>query len=297
MKKIVVIGSLNVDFSLSIDKLPKPGQTIVANNLTISNGGKGANQAYTIGKLGGNVNMIGMVGNDIYGKNLKNSLKKVGVGIKKIISINKETGKAFIQVDHTGENVITIIPGANDLLSKEIIEKNKKTIKAADIILLQLEIPLDTVEYILDVAKDKIIILDPAPADKQIMVFDLSNVYLIKPNETELEILTGIKITDKSTIIEGAKKLLSRGIKNVVVSLAGEGCVLVNDKGVTFFDAIKTDVVDTTAAGDSFIASIALAIASNRTLTESINFATKVASKVVSKKGAQNSIPDRKEIL
>lgn len=298
MKNILVIGSLNTDFSINTNKIPLPGETVNANNLIINNGGKGANQAYTIGKLGGNVSMIGMVGNDIYGKDLIKSLKNVKVNTKGI-SLNKKesTGKAFIYVDKNGENSISIIHGANYAVDKQFIDKNIFLINKADIILMQLEIPLETVNYVLEIAKSKTIILDPAPANKELMNFDLSNVFLMKPNETELATLTGYEIKDDEDVIKACNILLEKGVKNVIASLGSKGCYLVNKNTNKFFNSIKSNAIDTTAAGDSFIASIAFYLSQNKSIEESIIFASKVASIVVTKKGAQNSIPSIKEII
>lgn len=298
MKNILVIGSLNTDFSINTNKIPLPGETVNANNLIINNGGKGANQAYTIGKLGGNVSMIGMVGNDIYGKDLVKSLKNVKVNTKGI-SLNKKesTGKAFIYVDKNGENSISIIHGANYAVDKRFIDKNIFLINKADIILMQLEIPLETVNYVLEIAKSKTIILDPAPANKELMNFDLSNVFLMKPNETELATLTGYEIKDDEDVIKACNILLEKGVKNVIASLGSKGCYLVNKNTNKFFNSIKSNAIDTTAAGDSFIASIAFYLSQNKSIEESIIFASKVASIVVTKKGAQNSIPSIKEVI
>ena len=298
MKNILVIGSLNTDFSINTNKIPLPGETVNANNLIINNGGKGANQAYTIGKLGGNVSMIGMVGNDIYGKDLIKSLKNVKVNTKGI-SLNKKesTGKAFIYVDKNGENSISIIHGANYAVDKSFIDKNIFLINKADIILMQLEIPLETVNYVLEIAKSKTIILDPAPANKELMNFDLSNVFLMKPNETELATLTGYEIKDDEDVIKACNILLEKGVKNVIASLGSKGCYLVNKNTNKFFNSIKSNAIDTTAAGDSFIASIAFYLSQNKSIEESIIFASKVASIVVTKKGAQNSIPSIKEVI
>lgn len=298
MKKILVIGSLNTDFSISVDKIPLPGETVNANNLLVSAGGKGANQAYTIGKLGGKVSMLGMVGKDNYGKKLKQNLKNVNVNVKCIKeSNNTETGKAFINVAKDGENAISIIHGANYMVTPEFILENKKEIDKADIILMQLEIPIDTVKKVLKIAKDKIIILDPAPANNEILNCDLSSVFLIKPNETELAALSGKTITNEDSIMDACKDLLNKGVKNIIVSLGDKGCYLINNNNHKFFPSIKTNTVDTTAAGDSFIASIALLLSQDKTLEEAIEFASKVASIVVTKKGAQDSIPILKEVL
>lgn len=298
MKKILVIGSLNIDFSLDVEKIPMPGETVNAKNININNGGKGANQAYTIAKLGGNVSMLGMIGNDEYGKKLKNSLKDVGVNVKNI-KLNKkgETGKAFINVANNGENAITIVHGCNYDIDINFIDNNKKLIENADIILMQLEIPIETVEYILKIAKDKTIILDPAPANKKIMEMDLKNVFLMKPNETELSTLTNIQIDSDEAIKKAATILMNKGVKNVVVSLGDKGCYLFSENVSKFFPCIKKKTIDTTAAGDSFIASIAFGLSNNKNIDECIELATKVASIVVTRKGAQSSIPSIEEII
>lgn len=297
MKKILVIGSLNTDFSISVDKIPVPGQTVNAEKLIINNGGKGANQAFTIGKLGGNVSMLGMVGNDIYGKDLKSSLYRVNVDTNNIYeSSNNDTGKAFIYVQNNGENSISIIHGANYEIDDKFIEQNRKLIEDADIILIQLEIPLVAVQKVLEIAVGKMILLDPAPADKEIINFPLSNIYLLKPNLTELETLTSCVIKSSEDIINCAKILLNKGIKNVIVSLGKDGSLLVNNDGCKYFKAIPAQTIDTTAAGDSFIASIALQLSQDKSLEESISFATKVASLVVTRKGAQESIPTLEEV-
>lgn len=298
MKKVLVIGSLNIDFSVSVDKIPYPGETVNANSLLINNGGKGANQAYTIGKLGGNVSMLGCIGKDEYGKQLKNDLAKVGVVVDGIYEHpSVDSGKAFINVSKDGENAITIVHGANYEVDEDFIMNNISYIEDADIILMQLEIPLSTVKKVLEVAKDKTIILDPAPASDEIMSFDLSNIYLMKPNETEIETLTKVKVTDEESAAVAASKLLEKGVKNVLVSLGKNGSYLINSLGTKYFPCISSNVVDTTAAGDSFIASVALGLSKDSTLDESILFASKVASIVVTKKGAQSSIPTLEEVL
>lgn len=296
MKRILVIGSLNVDFCILGNKIPKPSETVNADKLIINNGGKGANQAYTIGKLGGNVSMIGAVGKDLYGKNIKESLKNNNIDVKNIVELDEETGKAFINVDYKGENSISIIHGANYSVTPNFIKKYRKEIDLADIILLQLEIPLDTIKVILDYAKEKIVILDPAPATKDLMNLDLNNIYLIKPNESELSTLTNIKIKNEKSIKKAAKILLDKGIKNVLVSLGSKGSYLINNEKTVYFKSKDVPVKDTTAAGDSFIASVCLGLSQNKSLEESIEFATLVSSLVVQKIGAQNSIPELEEI-
>jgi len=297
MKKILVIGSLNSDFSIDVEKIPTVGETVNGKGLMINNGGKGANQAYTIGKLGGNVSMLGMIGNDQYGHSLKSSLASVNVNVDHIIqSTQSETGKAFITVDTIGNNTITIIHGANYAMTSDVIRQHQHLIEDNDIILLQLEIPLDSVKTILELAKNKMIIIDPAPADKHLMDLDLSNVYLIKPNETELESLTNITPNSIDNIKRAADVLLAKGIKNVLVSFGNQGSYLINQNEFKKFECLKSQAVDTTAAGDSFIASVTLGLSKDNSLEDSIYFASKVASIVVTRKGAQSSIPDISEV-
>ena len=178
-------------------------------------------------------------------------------------------------------------------VNKEIIDKNREKIEEADIILMQLEIPIETVEYVCKIAKNKKIILDPAPANNKITSKILEKVYVLKPNETELNILTGMPTDSLEEIIVAAKSLLQKGVKNVVVSLGGKGSILINNEKYQYFKALETKVVDTTAAGDSFIAAISL----NKNLEESINLANKVATLTVSKQGAQKSVPSMKEVI
>lgn len=182
-------------------------------------------------------------------------------------------------------------------VNKEIIDKNREKIEEADIILMQLEIPIETVEYVCKIAKNKKIILDPAPANNKITSKILEKVYVLKPNETELNILTGMPTDSLEEIIVAAKSLLQKGVKNVVVSLGGKGSILINNEKYQYFKALETKVVDTTAAGDSFIAAIALGISLNKNLEESINLANKVATLTVSKQGAQKSVPSMKEVI
>ncbi len=182
-------------------------------------------------------------------------------------------------------------------VDKNIINKNLNKIKEADIILIQLEIPINTVKYICEIAKGKKIILDPAPANFKIMNKEiLKKIHIIKPNETELSILMKKSIDTLEDIIEASKKIINMGAENVIVSLGEKGAVLVNKEGYKCFSALKTTVIDTTAAGDSFIAGVALGIAKGKNITESIEFATKVASITVSRQGAQKSIPSKEEV-
>lgn len=299
IKKVLVIGSLNMDFVVEVDNMPLPGQTILGNSFNLVPGGKGANQAYALGKLGTDVSIIGVIGNDQYGSILLNNLKSVDVNTNSVIKLeNVDTGCAFINVDKNGENSIVVISGANKRITKEMINKNIHKIEEADIIVMQLEISLEIVTYIAKLAKkmNKIVILDPAPAITNLPEDLLKNIDIIKPNETEIEIISGIKTINNDNIISAAKKLIEKGVNNVIVTLGERGSVLVNKENIKFFDAIKVNVVDTTAAGDCFTAGLTKALIEGKDIDEAIKFGHIVSSIAVTKKGAQTSIPDQKEI-
>ena len=182
-------------------------------------------------------------------------------------------------------------------VTKEVIDKNIDKIEEADIILMQLEIPIETIKYICKIAKGKRIILDPAPADIKIMDKDiLENVFIIKPNETELEILTNMPTNTLEEVTKAGSKLLALGVQNVIVSLGKKGAVLLNSKENKYFPAVDAKVVDTTAAGDSFIAGVTLGLAKEKTIEEAIDLASKIASITVSRQGAQASIPTKEEV-
>lgn len=299
MKKILVIGSLNMDTVIETFKMPKKGETITGKSVKFVPGGKGANQAFAIGKLGGNVSMIGAIGNDTAGDVLKNNLEQVNVDTSSIEVIKDETtGQAFITVDENGENSIILIKGTNGLMSKQIIDNNIDKIRDSDIIIMQLEIPLNVVEYVKKIAikLKKILIIDPAPARNDIPDEFWNDIDYIKPNETELEILVGRKLKSLDDYILAAKEIINKGTKNVIVTLGEKGCLLVSKEEKKLFGANKVHAVDSTAAGDSFTAAIAISISKNINIEKAINFAQKVSSIVVTRKGAQTSIPTGEEL-
>lgn len=299
MKKVLVIGSLNMDFSIKSEKLPLPGETVMGESFELNPGGKGANCAYALGKLECATSMIGMVGNDNYAKDLINNLKSVNVNVEGIkVLDNVNTGVAFVNVDSTGENNIIAIPGANEKITTSYIDENINLINDADIIVTQLEIPINVVMYVAKIAKqyNKLFVLDPAPAKSNLNEELYKCVDIIKPNETELAILTNTKPKNKDEIIECAKVLNNKGVKNVIVTLGGDGSILVNNDIIKEFKALDVDVVDTTAAGDSFTAALICSLSQNKSLEEAIIFAHTVSSIVVTKRGAQSSIPTQSEI-
>ena len=297
MSKILVIGSLNMDHIVHVPHMVKQGETILAeDDLRFVPGGKGANQAYAIGKLGGDVCMLGKVGKDEAGKSMLQNLSEVAVDTSKIELSDASTGTAWICVNEEGDNSIVVIPGANKQVDIPYIEKNLSEIQESEMLILQLEIPIETVCFAAKEAKQrgKLVILDPAPAKAGLPAELFSYVDILKPNETELAILTGM---DASTKVEDMVKELRKLYKGTLVVSMGEKGVLIDDgERSSRLPARKTTVVDTTAAGDSFVAGMALKLVENKSLEEAIEYAQKLASIVVSKSGAQSSIPTAEEV-
>ena len=300
MKKILVIGSLNMDTVIETPYMPKSGETLTGTGVSLVPGGKGANQAYAAGKLGGNVSMIGAVADDSFGQMLIKNLESVGVNTSGVAVMNGETtGQAFITVDASGANSIILIGGTNALVNRNLIDVNRSLIEECDILMMQLEIDPEVVEYAKDIAVSlgKMVILDPAPAKPNLPDSIWKGVEFIKPNETELEILVGRSLKGEAEIEKAANEILSKGVKNVMVSLGAEGCLLTNEKGCRFFPANKVTAVDTTAAGDCFTASFALALSKGESVDEAICFGQKASAIAVTRKGAQTSIPALEEVL
>lgn len=294
---ITVVGSLNMDLVTAVEYTPSIGETILGNGLDRIPGGKGANQGVTIGKLGGQVNMIGKIGDDDYGKALLRSLKESGVNSEHVMTSKESTGLAFIMVNANGDNSIVVIPGANFDIDEEDIGKKEGVIKSSDVLVCQLESPLEVIEKALNIAKaeDTFTILNPAPG-KVLPESILEKVDLLTPNESELEILTGQKITDEESILKACKILLDKGIKQLIVTLGEKGSLLVNESGHEKFEAMKVDAVDTTAAGDSFTGALAFGIDQGESIMEAIKLATQVAAISVTRKGAQSSLPNMAEV-
>ncbi len=297
--KMVVIGSLNIDMRVEVDHMPAVGETILSGEMKYVPGGKGANQACAAGKLGVDVTMLGAVGSDSYADIQRKSLSGAGVDISKlIVRDNTPTGIALIPVNKEGDNYIIVIQGANATLSREDIDKCRDVIAACDVVVFQLEIPLDTVLYAAKMAKElgKTVILDPAPVPKEFPEELYKYVDYIKPNETELGMLTGIEDA-QSHLTEATGILRGHGVKNVLVTLGGDGVFLDSEEcGQCMIPAHKVEAVDTTAAGDSFTAAFVAKLMEGKTPKEAAEFANYVSAIVVTRPGAQTSIPTLKEV-
>lgn len=297
MKNICVIGSLNMDLVVNVDTMPKPGQTIIGSNFKEVPGGKGANQAVAMARLNGNVSMIGKVGEDGFGQTLINSLKNDKVDTTYIQTAKGATGVALITVDKNAQNSIVVSPGANFEVKEDDIDNNIEAIKNSDIVVLQLETPLNTIKYALNKAKElnKYTILNPAPAvklDDEI----IKNVDLLTPNETELEIISEIKIENEDDINRAAKKMIEKGVKELIVTLGSKGSLYINKEKSFFKSAYKVEAVDTTAAGDSFTGALSVALSNNKTMEDAMDFASTVGALSVMKEGAQSSLPTLKDV-
>lgn len=297
MKNICVIGSLNMDLVVNVDKMPKPGQTIIGSNFKEVPGGKGANQAVAMARLNGNVSMIGKVGEDGFGQTLINSLKNDKVDTTYIKTTKGATGVALITVDNNAQNSIVVSPGANFEVKEEDIDNNIEAIKNSDIVVLQLETPLNTIKYALKKSKElnKYTILNPAPAlklDDEI----IKNVDLLTPNETELEIISGVSIETEEDIQKAAQIMIEKGVKELIVTLGSKGSLYINKEKSIFKKAYKVQAVDTTAAGDSYTAALAVALSKDKNIEEAMDFASKVGALSVLKEGAQSSLPTLEDV-
>ena len=296
---IIVVGSSNTDMVIKAAKFPLPGETILGGEFFLFPGGKGANQAVAAARLGGNVIFIAKIGNDIFGEQALQQFKREGIITDYIAKDpDRPSGVALITVDSKGENTIAVAQGSNGALSPDDVQKAESEFEKSDIVLTQLETPLQT---ILHVAKlvgkfQKRLILNPAPGMK--LPDDLfPSLYLITPNESETEVLTGISVRDNSSIKRAAEKLKEMGVANVIITLGAEGAYLYNDAGGKHIPTKKVKAVDTTAAGDVFNGALAVALSENRTLEQAVEFANHAAAISVTKMGAQVSAPYRKELM
>lgn len=298
MAKIIIVGSSNTDLVVKANKIPMPGETVTGGVFTMAGGGKGANQAVAAARLGGDVAFLAKVGDDLFGRNSIERYKAENMDISHVIKdSDTESGVALITVDEKGENCITVAPGANCKLGRKDIDAAANEFENAEYILMQLEIPMETIEYAADMALKKGIkvILNPAPAAPLSDTL-LSKLYLITPNRTEASQLSGVNVTSRADAERAADVFLSKGVKNVVITLGSEGAMVKSKDSCAFVPAHKVKAVDTTAAGDTFSGAITVALSEGKSLDEAVEFATKASAISVTRLGAQPSVPYRKEI-
>ncbi len=297
-KSIIVVGSSNTDMVIQANKFPVPGETILGGKFFLFPGGKGANQAVAAARLGGQVMFIAKVGNDIFGEQAIQQFKKEGILTDFIISDpTNPSGVALITVDAKGENTIVVAQGANGALTSDDIQIAEKEFENTGIILMQLEIPIETVIHTARLATHhkKRVILNPAPA-RQLPDELLKGLFLITPNESETEALLGLEITDMNSVHAAARKLHEKGVTNVVITLGADGAYIYNAEGGRHIPTAKITPVDSTAAGDVFNGALAVAISEGKSLVESVEFANQAATISVTRMGAQASAPYRNEL-
>lgn len=298
MKKICVFGSFNIDFTETVGEFPKPGETVACGDCRIFYGGKGANQAVAARKLGADVLMAGRVGEDLYGQKYLERLRARGIRTDAVETVrNVPTGMAFITVNRKGENTIVISSGANALTDLSFFDRIRPILLGYDIFLLQLEIPAEAVEYAAGLLKagGKTVILDPAPAQELHRELYRS-VDCITPNETEVSALTGVPIRCEEDYERAGKILLRRGAGSAVIKAGAAGAYLVQPEGTVHIPAYRVAVRDTTAAGDSFNAGLAVSLAKGKPIEEAVRYANAVGALATQGLGAQDALPDAESV-
>jgi len=297
--KIVVVGSSNTDMVIKLERLPAPGETIIGEEFLMAAGGKGANQAVAAAKLGGDITFIARVGSDVFGKQAIQNFQNEGINTDFIIADKENaSGVALIYVDKKGENTIAVASGANSKLSIEDVKAAEHEIRNADLMLLQLEIPLETVRYAAQLALEAgvKVVLNPAPA-KELDETLLRTITILTPNESEAELLTGIKVDDEKSAIRAAEVLKERGVSEIVITMGAKGSFLMRDNKAVLIPTKKIKAIDTTAAGDAFNGALSYALAKKETLDKAVRFANLVGALSATKLGAQPSMPTYDEVI
>ena len=295
MADIIVIGSLNADLVVRAPRFPAPGETISGEDLVIIPGGKGANQAVAAARHGASVAMVGRIGNDSFGPMLTQNLQKNNVDTTNVKNDPSATGTAIIVVDADGQNSIVLSPGANGQVTPTDVDSI--SFQDADILLLQFEIPLEAVIHAASTARQNglRVILNPAPA-QSIPNSLLADIDILVPNESELQLLTSMPVSDVASAEPAAQALLAKGVKTVIVTLGSNGALLVMSEQTTHIPAFRVDVVDTTAAGDAFIGGLAAALLKSNSLEEAVHYGNASGALAATKFGAQPSLPTQDEV-
>lgn len=295
---ILVIGSSNTDMVIKTTHLPRPGETVLGGTFLMNPGGKGANQAVTVARLGGHISFICKTGDDIFGRQAQQLFKEEGIDTSYLFTDGKApSGVALITVDDQAENCIVVASGANANLMPHDLMHAEEAVDQADWILMQLEIPLETVEFVAEMAvrKGKKVILNPAPA-RSLAPGLLHNLYALTPNETEAEVISGVKVTNLSSAMEAARVIHEMGVTWVVITLGSKGALIYGDSLKEMIPAFPVQAVDTTAAGDVFNGAFIVALSEGKTLKEAALFACKASAISVTRIGAQSSVPYRTEV-
>lgn len=297
--KIVVVGSSNMDMIIKVPRLPVPGETVIGGNFSVALGGKGANQAVSAARMGGDVTFVGRIGDDVFGQQALQGLKDDCVKTSYVVKDSQRpSGVAQIVVDEEGKNIIAVASGANQFLDEQDIINARNAILSADILMLQLEIPIQTVRFAAKLAHENNIrvILNPAPAcplDDELLGY----ISVLTPNQREAEALTGIAITDDRSAELAGRILLERGLTRVIITLGEKGAMVIDNGGAEHVPAFRIKSVDTTAASDVFNGALAVALAEGKNFYESVRFANAAAAISATRMGAQSSVPTREEVL
>jgi ribokinase len=297
-KSIVVIGSSNTDLIIRVPRIPRAGETLLGGEFMSAAGGKGANQAVGAARSGGKVALIARVGRDAFGDRALTGLRRDGIDVSRVFRDGRAaSGVALIFVAKDGENSIAVAGGANAKLSLADVKKAAGVIRSAALLVAQLETPLATVSAaaLVAVKAGVPVILNPAPA-RPLPNRLLNLISILTPNETEAELLTGIKVTDEAAAAAACAKLRSRGVRTVILTLGARGAYLADVSGQLLVPGFKVKAVDSTAAGDIFNGALSVALAERKTLSEAVRFANAAAALSVTKRGAQQSAPTRTEI-
>ncbi|MBQ7890009.1 MAG: ribokinase [Erysipelotrichaceae bacterium] len=298
MSKITVVGSFSMDLTVTMDTFPKEGQTIIGKKMLKNPGGKGANQCIACARLGGDVEMIGMLGDDENGRIIKDLFIKEGVNVSHVLTTDLEpTTIALIEIDASAQNKIVVVPAANFVYSIEDLQNIKEVIANTEMVVAQLEMRLDVMEELAKMCQKLNVpmILNPAPA---VPLSDelLSRVTYLTPNETELSVLTGHPVDTLDQMKEAAQMLLDRGVKHVIATLGDKGALLADVSGMKVIAGYKVHAIDTVAAGDSFNGALAKALVDGKSLEEAILLANAVGALTVTRHGAVPSLPTKSEV-
>ncbi|CAI2798350.1 ribokinase [Pseudomonas fluorescens group sp.] len=291
--KVVVVGSLNMDLVTRASRLPRAGETLIGQTFSTVPGGKGANQAVASARLGADVSMIGCVGTDAYGTQLRDALQVEGIDCQAVSTVDGSSGVALIVVDDSSQNAIVIVAGSNGELTPASLQAFDAVLQAADVIVCQLEVPMKTVGYALKRGRElgKTVILNPAPASAPLPAEWYASIDYLIPNESEATALSGVTVDSIDSAKAAATHLIQAGAGKVIITLGAQGALFTDGQGFEHLLAPKVKAVDTTAAGDTFVGGFAAALANGKSEAEAIRFGQVAAALSVTRAGAQPSIP------